>query len=250
LARAAWALTSNGKENSKILVFCHSRDTAAATNEVVEKLAKGNKKEGVPERIISPQLFLGGRRVLERKDTADWLKDHFFLAGSESRPSLPTFVFATSAGEVGVDLDADHMVCDLVTWERMVQRLGRVNRRGEGSAKVIVIREPDPPPSKAAEKARMFDETRAREWFAALDYGFTHYTVCLLGCTDGDGNVFVVDEHAERLWLPQRHAAAIRAMVGRHVVANGKWQKVHLTPALSPSDAEREPARGHWSFQI
>ena len=61
-----------------------------------------------------------------------------------------------------------------------------------------------------------FDETRGREWFAALDYGFTHYTVVLLGCADGDGNVFVLDEHAERLWLPQRHAAAIRAMVGRH----------------------------------
>jgi phage terminase large subunit len=61
-----------------------------------------------------------------------------------------------------------------------------------------------------------FDETRGREWFAALDYGFTHYTVVLLGCTDGDGNVFVVDEHAERLRLPQRHVAAIRAMVGRH----------------------------------
>jgi hypothetical protein len=38
-----------------------------------------------------------------------------------------------------------------------------------------------------------FDPTRAREWFCAVDYGFTHYTVCLLGCTDGDGNVFVVD---------------------------------------------------------
>jgi len=60
-----------------------------------------------------------------------------------------------------------------------------------------------------------FDETRAREWFCALDYGFTHYTVVLLGCTDGDGNVFVVDEHAERLWLPQRHAQGIRAMLGR-----------------------------------
>jgi hypothetical protein len=32
-----------------------------------------------------------------------------------------------------------------------------------------------------------FDETRAREWFAALDYGFAHHTVVLLGCTDGDG---------------------------------------------------------------
>src|SRR5512136_1462826 len=63
-----------------------------------------------------------------------------------------------------------------------------------------------------------FDDTRAVEWFAALDYGFTHYTVCLLGCTDGDGNVFVVDEHAERLWLPQRHAEAIKAMLARHQV--------------------------------
>ncbi len=30
-----------------------------------------------------------------------------------------------------------------------------------------------------------FDDTRAREWFVALDYGFAHYTVVLLGCTDG-----------------------------------------------------------------
>jgi phage terminase large subunit len=61
-----------------------------------------------------------------------------------------------------------------------------------------------------------FDDTRAREWFCALDYGFAHYTVVLLGCTDGDGDVFVVDEHAERLWLPQRHAAAVKAMLARH----------------------------------
>ena len=63
-----------------------------------------------------------------------------------------------------------------------------------------------------------FDDTRAREWFAALDYGYAHYTVCLLGCRDGDGNTFIVDEHAARLWLPQRHAEAIKAMVGRHTI--------------------------------
>lgn len=63
-----------------------------------------------------------------------------------------------------------------------------------------------------------FDDTRAVEWFAAMDYGFAHYTVVLLGCRDGDGNVFIVDEHAERLWLPQRHAAAIKAMLARHKI--------------------------------
>jgi phage terminase large subunit len=66
-----------------------------------------------------------------------------------------------------------------------------------------------------------FDDTRAREFFAALDYGFTHYTVVHLGCTDGDGNLFVVDEHAERLWLPDRHAPAVRAMLGRHTIGAG-----------------------------
>ena len=74
---------------------------------------------------------------------------------------------------------------------------------------------------REAQVVEEFDDTRAREWFCALDYGFTHYTVALLGCTDGDGNVFVVDEHAERLWLPQRHAAGIKAMLGRHSVGVG-----------------------------
>jgi phage terminase large subunit len=66
---------------------------------------------------------------------------------------------------------------------------------------------------------QQFDDTRAVEWFAALDYGYTHYTVCLLGCLDGDGNLFVVDEHAERKWLPDRHAAGIKAMLARHGLA-------------------------------
>jgi phage terminase large subunit len=63
---------------------------------------------------------------------------------------------------------------------------------------------------------KSFDVRTAREWFAALDYGFTHYTVVLLGCKDGDGNVYVVDEHAERQWLPARHAEAVTVMLARY----------------------------------
>ena len=87
-----------------------------------------------------------------------------------------------------------------------------------------------------------FDERRAREWWAALDYGYTHYTVCLLGCTDSDGNTFVVDEHAERLWLPQRHAAAIKAMLGRHALPVGgpRWRvQGPATRALTVDDLQR-----------
>jgi phage terminase large subunit len=57
-----------------------------------------------------------------------------------------------------------------------------------------------------------------RVWLG-FDYGFTHYTAVLLFCQDGDGNIYVVDEHAERRWLPERHARGIRSMLDRHGVA-------------------------------
>lgn len=66
---------------------------------------------------------------------------------------MERFLVATSAGKVGVDLDADHMICDLVEWERMVQRLGRVNRRGDGGAKVVVVVDSEPAPSNGTTTA-------------------------------------------------------------------------------------------------
>jgi phage terminase large subunit len=81
-----------------------------------------------------------------------------------------------------------------------------------------------------------FDDTRAREWFCAMDYGFAHYTVVLLGCTDGDGNIFVVDEHAERLWLPQRHAPAIKAMLARHKIGDRKLELGDLKRFVAGAD--------------
>jgi hypothetical protein len=62
-----------------------------------------------------------------------------------------------------------------------------------------------------------FDDWRAVEWSAAMDYGYSHYTVVLLGCSDADGNLYIVDEHAERLWVPQRHIQAIKAMFRRYL---------------------------------
>jgi hypothetical protein len=42
--------------------------------------------------------------------------------------------------------------------------------------------------------------------------------------------MFVVDEHAERLWLPQRHVAGIRAMLIRHTIgANGNKRPLALS---------------------
>lgn len=76
---------------------------------------------------------------------------------------------------------------------------------------------------------REIDDRLAREWFAAMDYGFTHFTVVYLGFVDGDGNLYVVDEHAERQWLPQRHAEAIRGMIGRHKIVFGRGEERPLS---------------------
>lgn len=40
------------------------------------------------------------------------------------------FLVCTSAGEVGINISADHLVCDLSTFDSMAQRFGRVNRFG------------------------------------------------------------------------------------------------------------------------
>jgi hypothetical protein len=81
-----------------------------------------------------------------------------------------------------------------------------------------------------------FDDSRAVEWFAAMDYGFAHPTVFLLGCSDGDGNIFIADEHCERLWLPQRHAAAVKVMLARHQIGNRKLEISDLKRLVAGAD--------------
>ncbi len=136
LANRAWCLmkeaTAPDTEPSRIVIYCDRRRDAEKTTDGLRKLANAEKYEAA---VI---LFVGGRRVREREQAAEEMKAHGLITTGAERVA-PVFVVATSAGEVGVDLNADHMVCDLVPWERMVQRLGRVNRRGTGQARVLVI---------------------------------------------------------------------------------------------------------------
>ena len=151
LAERAWGLMRTesatvGKPPS-VAVYCNRRTDA----ETVAKLLEAWAKKEVPEAAVI--LFVGGRRVHERGEAAEELRKHGLIGDDEAMRSDPVFLVATSAGEVGVDLDADHMVCDLVAWERMVQRLGRVNRRGTGAARVLVIDQGPPEGRKADEDA-------------------------------------------------------------------------------------------------
>ena len=137
LAERAWALMLETRDSSarpvRILIYCDSRKVAEKVDDALRKRAN---KEANGAQVI---LFVGGRRVHEREMAAQGLEMHGLIAGKNIVMKASVFLVSTSAGEVGVDLDSDHMVCDLVPWERMVQRLGRVNRRGAGSARVLVV---------------------------------------------------------------------------------------------------------------
>ena len=150
LAERAYAL-GNEPKLARVLVYCDRREDAVEVKGKID----GEFKKGKHKPVS--QLLVGGRRVFEREALSDWLRGHGFFGGTEEPPEQPTFLIATSAGEVGVDLDADHMVCDLVEWERMVQRLGRVNRRGNGDACVGVMAAP-----RVKEKAEDWKERLPR----------------------------------------------------------------------------------------
>ena len=147
LAERAWDLAYRMTEAAgrpmRMLIYCAKRTVA---EKVAHDLGGRVRKAAPGSKVI---LFVGGRRVHERQLAADELRRQGLMAGSDAHPSAPVFLVSTSAGEVGVDLDADHMVCDLVAWERMVQRLGRVNRLGSGTARVLVV-DQGPPEKKAA----------------------------------------------------------------------------------------------------
>ena len=129
IARRAIALGDSNLP-ARVLVYCNSRKDAVAVKALIDKT--GRAKQRTKESLIryESELLVGERRVYERKHLEKRLEQLGFLSAAGTPPGVPTFLVATSAGEVGVDLDADHMVCDLVAYERMVQRLGRVNRRG------------------------------------------------------------------------------------------------------------------------
>ncbi|NLX54154.1 MAG: type I-U CRISPR-associated helicase/endonuclease Cas3 [Planctomycetaceae bacterium] len=52
------------------------------------------------------------------------------------------YLVCTSAGEVGVNISADHLICDLTTFESMAQRFGRVNRFGDCESTEICVVHP------------------------------------------------------------------------------------------------------------
>ena len=108
---------------SKVLIYVRSPEDAGNVATALKKKVG----TGCDDRVA---LLTGTIRGYERDRlvTEDPVYGH--MLNPELQPSATVYLVSTSAGEVGIDIDADHMVCDLTTLDSMVQRLGRVNRRG------------------------------------------------------------------------------------------------------------------------
>lgn len=136
-------------EKCRVLIYVRSPETAQGVREALaKKIVEKSKSAGVAVSKANADarisLLTGTIRGFER----DQLAESDLFKAFKSDPNRPAqldgrtlYLVSTSAGEVGADLDADHLVCDLSTLDSMAQRFGRVNRLGgEGrAAKIAVI---------------------------------------------------------------------------------------------------------------
>lgn len=110
---------------SRIAVFV--REVAIA-----DKVADGIKKRGIaPDHICK---ITGRIRGYERDGLAKREEFKAFLTRKEKlsaeTQSERYFLVGTAAAEVGLDADADEILCDFASLPTLLQRLGRLDRRG------------------------------------------------------------------------------------------------------------------------
>jgi len=142
------ALESVKTASARVVVFTQKPTDA-------DEIAKAIRKR-LPEGGV--EVLTGTMRGIERDELIEKPVLKRFLDGDETPEDTsgkqPAFLVSTSAGEVGFDLNADHMVCDAAPLDSMIQRLGRVNRRGYGDAKIRVFA------AKAEDKAKTKKKTK------------------------------------------------------------------------------------------
>ncbi|TFE66677.1 type I-U CRISPR-associated helicase/endonuclease Cas3 [Candidatus Methylacidiphilum fumarolicum] len=114
---------------SRIVVFAKSPEDAAKAAKLIRKESK-----------CEVSLLTGEIRGWERDRMTDSDTNYRrFTRPDRHEIGSSAYLVATSAGEVGADLYADHGVCDATTAESMLQRFGRIGRSGVDEEALIVI---------------------------------------------------------------------------------------------------------------
>jgi CRISPR-associated endonuclease/helicase Cas3 len=149
LAKLALARRDSGRA---VLVFARFVD-------VVQRVAEALGKQKLQRAVLT-----GTIRGLERDKLAQTNRVFLRFLPPSSRPENSpapaegtVYLIATSAGEVGVNISADDLICDLSTYESIAQRFGRVNRFGSTKNSAIELVLPE-----SFKKDDPLDDARAR----------------------------------------------------------------------------------------
>jgi CRISPR-associated endonuclease/helicase Cas3 len=94
------------------------------------------------------------------------------IRAGAGRPAEPLYVVATQTIEVGADIDLDGLVTESAALPALIQRLGRVNRRGDRSGAVAVAVHADALDDKVYGTARQ----QTWQWLAGLTSPLRHRT--------------------------------------------------------------------------
>lgn len=184
-----------------VAVFC-----SAATD--AENVAKEiEKQQNFPGRVLLVTGRLRGyeRDRLEEDDRFRRFKTPHSEAMTDNEP--PTFLVGTSAAEVGLDADASAIVCDFANLITLVQRLGRLDRRGELSVKAQEGIGPVPKmtiigglPGKATDRQLNALANRLRQSFAqSVEFDSHQFTGAYWSVVIGKDKAQPVDDESDKL---------------------------------------------------
>lgn len=143
----------------------------------------------------------------------------------------PYLLVTTRAIEVGVDLDAEILITELCPPENLLQRLGRVNRRGKGEGEVYVV------------------GTTYPEYLGFLPKGFPELLRELSGQDLKDEEEKLREAIARPTWTDPRAETLFEALhgyvYGLEVLYEGYWRKGFLaTRGWEPSVTLRAEVNG------
>src|SRR5262249_42686527 len=117
------------ESNEAILLYIRSPEDAKVIRDKLRALYPKEQGREPPIRLLTGTIR-GFER--DRLVSTDGVYARFLAGHKGEKEPGTAYLIATSAGEVGINLDGDHLICDLTTLDSMAQRFGRVNRFGEG----------------------------------------------------------------------------------------------------------------------
>jgi CRISPR-associated endonuclease/helicase Cas3 len=185
-----------------VLIFVRTVD---AVGEVQKALTAKMKAQTKNVTVLTGTLRGWERDKMPdpRRDDADTIFARFLKPPKKTKPGesidekekwkiVPqagtVFLICTSAGEVGIDISADHLISDLMPFDSMAQRFGRVNRYGMGESKLDVVYTAGLPTEAEIEAERKKEKPKAEVIFD----GVRRRSLDLLGALNGDASPFAL----------------------------------------------------------